>query len=156
LVCVCVYSVRAVLCLGRGIAISWSPVPGVLPSGKWSMKLIIQPYAPKLERRGRKKTQCREIYVLLSLFDNQNFSSWTFKTISRNDLDIGPTKGQSKDIKDNKRILFISGRFPYFIFGNVPVPRRARTLQIQKDMANSNCPSIHCHKTLRERKTTQD
>jgi hypothetical protein len=35
LVCVCVYSVCVVLCLGRGHATSWSLVQGVLPSVKW-------------------------------------------------------------------------------------------------------------------------
>jgi hypothetical protein len=36
--CVCV-----VLCLGRGLATSWSPVQGVLPSVKWSRNWEISP-----------------------------------------------------------------------------------------------------------------
>jgi hypothetical protein len=39
LVCVCVYSVCVVLCLGRGLATIWSLVRGVLPSVKVIMKL---------------------------------------------------------------------------------------------------------------------
>jgi hypothetical protein len=39
-VCVCVcmrlFRVYSVLCLGRGLATSWSPVKGVLPSIKWT------------------------------------------------------------------------------------------------------------------------
>jgi hypothetical protein len=36
MVFVCVYSVCVVLCLGRGLATSWSLAQGVLPSVKWS------------------------------------------------------------------------------------------------------------------------
>jgi hypothetical protein len=43
LVFVCVYSVCVVLCLGRGLATSWSPVQGVLPSVKWSRNWEISP-----------------------------------------------------------------------------------------------------------------
>jgi hypothetical protein len=34
--CMCLFCVCVVLCLGRGLATSWSPVQGVLPSVKWS------------------------------------------------------------------------------------------------------------------------
>jgi hypothetical protein len=34
--CTCLFWVCAVLCLGRGLATSWSLIQGVLPSVKWS------------------------------------------------------------------------------------------------------------------------
>jgi hypothetical protein len=41
-VCVCVRT-RVVLCLGRGLVTSWSPVQGVLQSAKWSRNWEISP-----------------------------------------------------------------------------------------------------------------
>jgi hypothetical protein len=42
--CVCAFfCVCVVLCLGRGLATSWSPVQGVLPSVKWSRNWEISP-----------------------------------------------------------------------------------------------------------------
>jgi hypothetical protein len=35
-VCMCLFCVCVVLCLGRGLATSWSLAQGVLPSVKWS------------------------------------------------------------------------------------------------------------------------
>jgi hypothetical protein len=35
-VCMCLFCICVVLCLGRGLATSWSLVQGVLPSVKWS------------------------------------------------------------------------------------------------------------------------
>jgi hypothetical protein len=51
LVCVCV-CVWVVLCLGRGLATSWSPVQGVPLSVKWWRNWEISPHAPKWEQRG--------------------------------------------------------------------------------------------------------
>lgn len=53
-------------------------------------------------------TQYWQIYILLPSINNQNFSPWTFKTISKNYLDTEPTKG---NIMNSKRIAFVSGRF---------------------------------------------
>jgi hypothetical protein len=62
LMCVCLFCVCVVLCLGRGLAMSWSPVQGVLPSVKMIMKLRNDPYSPKWEQEGAKKWKQREIY----------------------------------------------------------------------------------------------
>jgi hypothetical protein len=53
--CVCAFFfVCVVLCLGRGLATSWSPVQGVLPSVN-DKKLRNQPYAPKVGAKKKKK-----------------------------------------------------------------------------------------------------
>jgi hypothetical protein len=49
LFCVCV-----VLCLGRGLATSWSPVQGVLPSVKWWWNWEIRPTLQSGSERKRK------------------------------------------------------------------------------------------------------
>jgi hypothetical protein len=56
----CVYAlfcVCFVLCLGRGLVMSCSPIQGVLPSVKMIMKLKNQPYAPEWEQEEDKKQQ---------------------------------------------------------------------------------------------------
>jgi hypothetical protein len=67
--CVCV-----LLCLGRGLATSWSPVQGVLPSvndqetKKSSLSSKKWEQAPKWEERGRKKVHstCIRFYIKLT------------------------------------------------------------------------------------------
>jgi hypothetical protein len=54
-VCMRLFCVYVVLCLGRGLAASRSPVQGVLPSVNMIMKVRNQPYAPKWEQEERKK-----------------------------------------------------------------------------------------------------
>jgi hypothetical protein len=73
-VCMCAFfCVCVVLCLGRGLATSWSPVQGVLPSGMIK-KLRNQPYAPKWEqapkweRRGKQNTMIKRINPLAPAF----------------------------------------------------------------------------------------
>jgi hypothetical protein len=66
--CVCAFfCVCVVLCLGRGLATSWSPVQGVLPSvnDQETEKLALCSKSgsklPKWEQRGRKKIYWTEI-----------------------------------------------------------------------------------------------
>jgi hypothetical protein len=54
-VCVHLFCVCVVLSLGRGLATSWSPVQGVLPSVKWSWNWENVPYAPKWKREEEEK-----------------------------------------------------------------------------------------------------
>jgi hypothetical protein len=62
--CVCVYSVCVVLCLGRGLETSWSPVQGVLPSVKLSRNWEISPMF-RSGARSRKKIGWTELRVNL-------------------------------------------------------------------------------------------
>jgi hypothetical protein len=79
LFCVCV-----VLCLDRGLATSWSPIQGVLPSVKWSMKLRNHPCAPKWERDGENRQKdVKWKYVIMEItnqtpsFKQQREFEWT-------------------------------------------------------------------------------
>jgi hypothetical protein len=67
-VCVCVrlLSVRVVLCLGGGLATSWSPVQEVLPSVKRSWHCEINPMLQKWEQDGSKiiLTRARQLVSL--------------------------------------------------------------------------------------------
>jgi hypothetical protein len=55
LACVCAFfCVCVVLCLGRGLATSWSPVQGVLPSVKWSRNWEISPVIQSGSKRRKK------------------------------------------------------------------------------------------------------
>jgi hypothetical protein len=71
LVCVCVYSVYVVLCLGRGLAMSWSPVQGVLPSVKWSRNWEIS----LMLQSGRKRR--KNAKVMTSLIPNPSLRHQT-------------------------------------------------------------------------------
>jgi hypothetical protein len=54
--CVCAFFwVCVVLCLGRGLATSWSPVQGVLPSVKWSRNWEISPMLQSGEQEEERK-----------------------------------------------------------------------------------------------------
>jgi hypothetical protein len=55
----CVYAF--ILCLGRGLATSRSPVQGAIPSVKMIKKLRNQPYAPKWEQEVEKERKHRPI-----------------------------------------------------------------------------------------------
>jgi hypothetical protein len=54
-VCVCSFCDCVVLCLGRGLATSWSLVQGVLPSVKWSWNWKAEVRAQRGCRVGEKK-----------------------------------------------------------------------------------------------------
>jgi hypothetical protein len=54
-VCVCVF---LCLCTGRGLATSWSPVQGVLPTFPDQETEETQPYAPKAGAMRKKKKLC--------------------------------------------------------------------------------------------------
>jgi hypothetical protein len=62
-VCMCLFCVCVVPCLGRGLATSRSPVQGVLPSVKVIMKLKAEAGVQKGCRASEKK-----LYVYTSLF----------------------------------------------------------------------------------------
>jgi hypothetical protein len=51
-VCMRLFCVCVVRCLGTGLATSWSPVQGVIPSVKWSRNWEISPMLQKWEQRG--------------------------------------------------------------------------------------------------------
>jgi hypothetical protein len=56
LVCVCVYSVFVLSCLGRGLATSWSPVQGILPSVKCLRNWEISPLPQSGSKRKEKNS----------------------------------------------------------------------------------------------------
>jgi hypothetical protein len=65
--CVCV-----VLCLGRGLATSWSPVQGVLPYVKWSRNWEISPVlqsGSKLQSRSKRKNIC--VYICIYVYTHK-------------------------------------------------------------------------------------
>jgi hypothetical protein len=100
LVCVYVYSVCVVLCLGSGLTTSWSLVQGVLPSVKWSWNLKAEARAQVGCRASEKKNTHRHInaderilrliiiQAILSyscVFQKDIFDSWiTTKTQRKN------------------------------------------------------------------------
>jgi hypothetical protein len=74
-VCMRLFCVCVVLCLGRGFSTSWSPVQGVLSSVKWSRNSEISPMLQSGSKKVEKKyihtvrdyRQCSAIAILHTL-----------------------------------------------------------------------------------------
>jgi hypothetical protein len=108
-VCVCVF---LCLCTGRGLATSWSPVQGVLPTVHDQETEETQPYAPKREQApkcGSKEEETMFMYAYGPISPH-NDSHWkctylTFSPINDNLIFHG--------IIVNLLLLY---RLPYFLF----------------------------------------
>jgi hypothetical protein len=90
-VCVCV-CVLLCLCTGRGLATSWSPIQGVLPTVPDQETEEYQPYAPKAgassqvwEQRGRKKNmfQCFTLWQYTTAVRTPNIQNGDHNTSIR-------------------------------------------------------------------------
>jgi hypothetical protein len=63
-VCMCLFCVCVVLCLGRGLATSWSLVQGVLPSVKWSWSWKAEARAQGSCRASEKETTFDPFWII--------------------------------------------------------------------------------------------
>jgi hypothetical protein len=89
-VCLRLFCVSVVLCVGSGLASGWSPVQGVLPTvlglRNWNetQRLTDAPYSPKWEQQERERERKNVVHYLsiyLAIYDSTSLF-WTLAAFS--------------------------------------------------------------------------